>query len=298
MGHDDLMLKLNPTHTMLWRTPTSVQFGADEPVAFVAEMTTAYEIIITALSSGVSDVSLQAIAADAKMTPESLGALLKELGPALYGVDAIPYWRVSIDGEGLAAEALRELLTAGGHQIVAKQPDLAVIVGHHVLRPDHSGALLRRDIAHLPVVFGDTLVRIGPLVTPGSGPCLHCVYLAHAELDSAWHILATQLLNRRSHLETPRTSSEVAAMVSRWIDNAAGPTAPTGLQNRLHPLEGLGTGEVVILEGATGRTSRVTYRRRKECACQALPQNVISIASRRAGNPAPTTTPTGAFAPE
>lgn len=297
MGHDGLMLKLNPTHTMLWRTPTSVQFGADEPVAFVTEMTTACEIVITALSAGVSDVSLQAIAADAKMTPEGLSALLQQLGPALLGVDAIPYWRVRIDGQGPAVETLRELLTTGGHQIVTEQPDLAIIVGHHVLRPDHSGAWLRRDIAHLPVLFGDTLVRIGPLVTPGSGPCLHCVYLAHAELDSAWHILATQLLNRRSHLETTRTRGEVAAMISRWIDNAAGPTSLTGLQNRHHPLEGLGTGEVVLLEGATGRTSRVTYRRRQECACQALPQNVISIASWRAENPAPTTTPTVVVAP-
>lgn len=291
------MLKLNPTHTMLWRSPTSVQFGADDPVAFIPEMTTAIEIVITALSAGVSEVSLHAIADGAGMPTQGLDSLLKALAPALYGVDATPYWRITVDGRGRTADALTAMLTASGHLLVTERPDLAIILGHHVLRPDHSGTWLRRDVVHLPVLFGDTVVRIGPLVTPGTGPCLHCVYLDHAGLDDAWQILATQLLNRRSHLESARTSGEVAALISRWIDNASGPGAPTGLRNRRHFLEGLGAGDVVKLEGASGRMTRATYRQRPECACQALPQNVIPIASRRAGNPAPTTRPKDAFLP-
>lgn len=291
------MLKLNPTHTMLWRSPTCVQFGADEAVAFIPEMTTAIEIVITALSAGVSEVSLHAIANDAGMTPGALSLLLDMLAPALYSEDEIPYWRISLDGQGRTAEALRAMLTTSGHLIVTQDPDLAIIIGHHVLRPDHSGAWLRRDIVHLPILFGDTLVRVGPLVTPGTGPCLHCVYLDHAELDTAWQILATQLLNRRSYLESARISGEVAAMITRWIDNASGPGAPTGLMNRRHPLEGLDTGDVVKLEGASGRMTRATYHQRPECACQALPQNVIPIGSRRVGSPAPTTIPKDVFSP-
>ena len=297
MGHDGHMIKLNPTHTMLWRTPTSVQFGADEAVVYIAEMTTAIERVITALSAGVSEVSLPAIASDAGMTSAELQALLRLISPALYGTDAIPYWRVAIDGSGTTADVLKKLLTASGHVIVEEKPDLAIILRHHVLRPDQSGLWLRRDVVHLPVLYGDTLVRVGPLVTPGSGPCLHCVYLDHADLDPSWQMMATQLLNRRSHLETHRTGAEIAALITRWVDNSAGPALPSGLANRRHFGEGLATGEVVLLEGSSGRTSRVTYRRRPECACQALPQNVISIASRRAGNPAPTTTAKGSFSP-
>ena len=291
------MLKLDPSHVMLWRSPTSVQFGADEAVAHVPVMTTASERVLTALSAGVSEVSLHAIARDAGMNPDALETLLGMIAPALYDVDAIPYWRVSIDGSGCAADQVRSMLIASGHLVVTAEPDLAIIFGHHVLRPDQSGAWLRRDVAHLPVLFGDTLVRIGPFVTPGVGPCLHCVYLDQADRDSTWPILATQLLNRRSHLETARTSVEVAALITRWIDNAAGPGMPTGLRNRHHLCEGLNSGEVVQVEGATGRTTRATYRRRPECACQALPQNVTPIASRRAETPVPTKTPKGVFAP-
>ncbi len=291
------MLKLNPAHTMLWRSPTSVQFGADEPVAYLPLMNTAIERVITALSSGVSDVSLVAIARESGMTDGQLAELLAALTPALVGADNISPWRITIDGTGPTAETITMMLSASGHTIVTTRPDVVIVIGHHVLRPDQTGSWLRRDIAHLPVLFGDSLVRIGPLVTPGVGPCLHCVYLDHAEADASWHILATQLLGRKSRLETPRTCGEVAAMITRWIDNSAGPEMPSRLANRRHPREGLATGEVVLLEARSGRTTRVTYRQRAECACQALPQNVTPIANRRAGNLARTTKVTDAFSP-
>jgi len=291
------MLKLNPAHTMLWRSPTSVQFGADEPVAFLPMMTTAIENVIAALSSGVSDVSLFAIAREAGMSDGQLRELLDTLSPALCGPREIAPWRVCLDGTGPTADTISMMLTASGHEIVTTRPDLVIVIGNHVLRPDQTGVWLRRDIVHLPILFGDSLVRIGPLVTPGVGPCLHCVYLNHADADSAWHILATQLLGRMSSLETPRNFSDVASMVTRWIDNSRGPALPGGLENQLDPLEGLAPGEVVLLDARSGRKTRVFYPQRAECACQALPQNVTQIASQRAANLAPTTRETDAFSP-
>jgi len=282
---------------MLWRSPTSVQFGADEPVAHLALVTTATEHVIAALSLGVSDVSLDAIAQGDGMTKEWLDSLLTDLAPALHQPEEQTPWQILIDGVGPTAEALTRMLLASGHSSGSPTPDLVIVLGHHVLRPDLTGVWLRRDITHLPLVFGDSLVRIGPLITPGNGPCLHCVYLENTAADPAWPTLAAQLLGRKSHLETERICGEVAAIVSRLLDNASGPNTPTPWADRLHPSEGLHRGEAILLEAKTGRTTRVTYPQRPECACQALPQNVTPIARHRVENPAPTTKGKGVFWP-
>ena len=291
------MLQLNPAHTILWRSPTSVQFGADQPVAHLSLVTTATEHVIAALSSGVSDVSLIAIAHGDGMTTQWLEEVLTALGPALVPQEKVVPWQILIEGVGPTAEALTRMLLASGHSSETHTPDVVIVIGHHVLRPEQAGVWLRRDITHLPVVFGDSLVHIGPVITPGSGPCLHCVYLEHTAADPAWPALAAQLLGRKSHLETERLSGNVASIVSHLIDNASGPRGVTPWADRLHPSEGLHTGEAIVLNATSGRMTRVTYHRRPECACQALPQNVTPIASHRVENPAQRTKGKGVFWP-
>lgn len=283
---------------MLWRTPTSVQFGADEPIAHIAVMTTATERVIAALSSGVSHVSLLAIAQDAGMTTEWLQGVLTNLHPALHHPQQTVPWRIVIDGTGPTAETLTKMFLASGHVPGGTSPDVVVIIGHHVLRPAQTAVCLRRDITHLPIVFGDSLVRIGPLITPGDGPCLHCVYLENVATDPSWHILAAQLLGRKSLLETERTCGEVASLVSRLVDNAHRPAASLHWADRVHPNEGLHRGEAIVFEARTGRKTRVTFRQQPECACQALPQNVTLIENQHAESLARTTRATGVFLPE
>jgi hypothetical protein len=290
--HADGMLKLNPAHTLLWRTTTSVQFGADEPVVELTGVGTAHERIIGVLQAGVSDVSLVAIAANVGFTAVQLHELLAALEPALLREDAPMPWRIFLDGSGLTTAWLRELLVAGGHEIVTGKPHVAIVVSHFVGQPELTGTWLRRDIAHLPIVFGDSQVRIGPLIVPGRGPCAHCVQLSHTDTDEAWPILASQLLGKPSLLELPRLSMEIATRVTRWIDNAAGPLGASGWMNRFHPLEGLHLGEMVVIEALSGRMTTETYQPHPRCACQALPQNVTPIGSPRGANPALTMTTT------
>ena len=295
MGNHGLMLKLDPAHTMLWRSTTSVQFGADRPVVILPDVGTTEEHLIAVLGAGVSEVSLTAIATHLGMTQSQLGAFLRTIGPALVANPLDRSWRISLDGVGLSASWLQELLTDSGHEIVATSPDVALILGHHVLQPDRCGSWLRRDIAHLPILFGDAHVRLGPLITPGEGPCLHCVNRHYAQADDTWAIAASQLLGRPSQLEKTQLCLEVATMVTRWINNAAGPHSLTGWVDRLDPTRGLHRGEVVTIEAATGHRSRATYSHQQECACQALPQNVTPIGRPHDGNPArPTTATVGA----
>jgi bacteriocin biosynthesis cyclodehydratase domain-containing protein len=92
---------------------------------------------------------------------------------------------------------------------------LGIAVGHYVLDPDIHGYWLRRDIPHLPVVYGDSFVTIGPLIEPGTGPCLYCLERYRTEADRVWPTIAAQLWGRRAVSETPLLSREVAVRVAR-----------------------------------------------------------------------------------
>ena len=46
---------------------------------------------------------------------------------------------------------------------------------------------------HLVARVDEHLGTVGPLVLPGSSPCLHCLDLVRAELDPGWPALAAQL---------------------------------------------------------------------------------------------------------
>lgn len=78
------------------------------------------------------------------------------------------------------------------------RPDLVVLVEHDVSNPVRLRPLVREDIAHLLVVERELDVVVGPLVTPGQGPCGRCVELHRTDEDERWPVLATQLLGRRA----------------------------------------------------------------------------------------------------
>lgn len=99
--------------------------------------------------------------------------------------------RVVIDGRGdIVADLARILLEAGVGTVrsgwyaaadddldgEAPDPLLVVTVGTRTPRV-RAMDWFRRSIAHLPVVARPGSVAIGPLVVPGTGPCLTCVRL-------------------------------------------------------------------------------------------------------------------------
>lgn len=72
-------------------------------------------------------------------------------------------------------------------------PDLVVLVDHTVADATTTRSLLQTDLPHLSVVLGEGRAVIGPLVTPGEGPCLRCLDLHRADRDPAWPHLVAQL---------------------------------------------------------------------------------------------------------
>jgi bacteriocin biosynthesis cyclodehydratase domain-containing protein len=231
-----MVLKLDPRIPVVWRDPSSLQFGISTPTAVILNVSAAEEQLISALSSGISESGLTMVGRAAGATDAQVASLLDRLSAALLPAPAtagVP--TVLIVGSGPTADDLAiDLAVSGARVLVARDSasaadqncDFAVIVAHYVVPPDLHGMWLRRDIPHLAVIISDTAVTIGPLIEPGVGPCLHCIQRYKSDADAAWPAIATQLLGRRPPSESPLVASEAAAIASRLVSRRL--ESPTG----------------------------------------------------------------------
>jgi bacteriocin biosynthesis cyclodehydratase domain-containing protein len=188
--------------------------------------------------------------------------------------------RADIVGRGPTVERLARILAQSGVQLAVAasatltpgvsssagittparedSPTIGIAFGHYVLDPDVYGYWLRRDIPHLPVVFGDAAVAIGPMIEPGTGPCLYCLDRFRTDADPVWPTLAAQLWGRRSVSETPLVSREVAVRAARMVlTRLASPAAGPAVSFRL--------------DAATGAVTSVQERPHPECGCREVP---------------------------
>lgn len=132
--------------------------------------------------------------------------------------DAAPGGHSSEEAGRRRDQALAETIEAeipdSAVQVSAEsEPDLQVLLGHYVIDPSLYEELVRNDIPHLPVVVSDGQVSIGPLVLPGDSPCLRCLDLHRTDADSAWPVLANQLLGL-APAELPAEETVLAAAAS------------------------------------------------------------------------------------
>jgi hypothetical protein len=184
-----MVFKLNPHHPVVWRTPNSLQIGIDIPLAALSNVNRFEERALTALSKGISRGGLEIIAQECGLDDSTISALLERLKAAIittHPVHAVPpLRRVALDGTGKTVECIRTLLHAAHFDVIdthtqkntfLSSPEIVVIVSHFVTEPFRHARWLRRDIPHIPIVFSDASITIGPLVEPGEGPCIHCRY--------------------------------------------------------------------------------------------------------------------------
>jgi bacteriocin biosynthesis cyclodehydratase domain-containing protein len=218
------VVRLDPKLPVLWRTPTSLQVGLDPARVVMTEVSPLQERLLAAVATGTTEPALETLAGRSDFAKDEVRRLLAAIDPALERPAPRVGGHVAVCGSGPTAERIGALLGSEGIRVslvpderaaATIEADLAVLVGHYVLAPWHLSFWLRRDVPHLPVVFSDTGVRVGPVLMPGRGPCLYCLELAHSDEDPAWPALATQLLGRRSAAETALLSSEAAAVAVR-----------------------------------------------------------------------------------
>ncbi len=125
-----MVLRLDPDRPLIWRTPRSVQFGVEPPVAVLEGVDAARELMLGVLARGSSRGVLDAVAASAgagsaavdRLLGEVAGVLARQPDPARdeTGDRASPLAGtvVAVDGGGAPAAVMGELLQRLGARVL------------------------------------------------------------------------------------------------------------------------------------------------------------------------------------
>lgn len=202
------MLRLDPAQPPLWRSTTTLQFGIDA-VAIVEAGEAWHLRLLRELERGVPEDALERIAVTLGAPRGRATAFVQRLAPALSAPPAPPR-RITVQADASMATADVDIvagaLAATGLSIEREvwgdhreQPPAAapvVLLGHHIIDPRRAGALMLRDLAHLPLVFVGGRIEAGPLVDPGRTACLSCLAAERRDADARWPLVAAQLVGR------------------------------------------------------------------------------------------------------
>jgi len=150
------------------------------------------------------------------------------------------------------------------HGSAADRPDLVVLIEHGAADATAAGRLVSADQAHLSVVIREDDILVGPLVRPGSGPCLRCLDLHRGDRDPAWPSVLAQLLSPASGTLQPEETAAstlaaglVALQVLAQLDGVAEPAT---------------AGATLEIELPDGLIARRSWPAHPSCGCHWPPQ--------------------------
>lgn len=274
------MLRLAPSLVPLWRTPTSVQFGAD-PVARIDDVTPWQERLIDALQTGIPDAMVTRLAVGMGATAEDAARFLADIRPALTSrSEAGPAVALELppDFDGLEATALEDALRGAGLRVAAvrRWPSdddriPVAVVAHRMIDPRRAARLASADITHLPIELSGDRVNVGPLIVPGRTGCLACLHTHRREADPGWPLLAAQLLARPALPTEPALLLEAALLAARLLRAPAQTTSMS-----------------VSVSSESARRRWRAHRPHAQCLCRS-PEGTGSAAAHGARSSATTT---------
>ncbi len=275
-----MLHRLDPTIPLLWRDPTTVQFGSDPVVAVIPDVTPEVERLIATLAAGVSDSGYRMLARTFGVTDAQAGELLDAVGGCLTGPMVAPAAaRATVLGNSELARGIARLLDELGLRAQdAERPDLVVLAGDRVISPaDHRG-WLQRDIPHLAVVASESSVTVGHVVEPGITACLHCLDLHRRDDDPAWPAIAAQLASLPAPSTQPMLVASAAVEAARSVARrlTSGPLASATARR---------------LSGDGDQLTEWVVRPHPECRCATPPESDWAHGDATAA-PGPTTTKT------
>ena len=144
------------------------------------------------------------------------------------------------------------------------RPDLVVLIEHGAADATAADRLVSSDQAHLSVVIREDDILVGPLVRPGSGPCLRCLDLHRGDRDPAWPSVLAQLLSPASGTLQPEETAAsmlaaglVALQVLTHLDGVAEPAT---------------AGATLEIELPDGLIARRSWPPHPGCGCHWPPQ--------------------------
>ena len=203
-----VILRLDPRFPLLWRDVHTLQFGAAHHAQHLSPLPW-QERLLHDLTRGITETGLPVWAETNGIRRQYVDDLLALLGPALLrerleshtpaapralvDASAAPPLLTRVFATGLAAAGW-DLLDADAADGEPPQAALGIILCAHAMHPERAHPHLLADRPYLPIVATAGAITVGPLVVPGSSACTGCRDLHRRDDDSAWPVLATQLL--------------------------------------------------------------------------------------------------------
>jgi hypothetical protein len=182
---------------VVWRDHTIVQVGVD-PVIAIIEITDEQSArALAELTRGTNDKVIERLLGGAAKTKGLIEALGTSLIPPIER--KTPNWLVVGSEENsrviieTISRASRVTFTNFSELSDSNPPDLVVLISNFVISPSDVQPWLSSDIAHIPIVFGESSVSVGPRVEPGLTPCLRCCEMERLDSDPAWAAISPQL---------------------------------------------------------------------------------------------------------
>ncbi len=232
---DPTTTRLDSRYPLLWRDEDTVQFGL-EAVLSIDAAEAWVEPLLAQLQTGIRLASFDVIAHGVGAPRDAARELLARLRPVLIS-DPPPAPPVWIDGvnvsDARAPERMRQALLDEGMDVTtAQDPDaVAVVLVEGAAAALQFAPYLRDDLPHLPVAFEQQAATIGPLVIPGTTPCLSCRDAHECLRDPAWPMLHAQLVGRPAAISTARIA-RAAELVARVLRT---PVPSAGVMVRVSP---------------------------------------------------------------
>lgn len=220
------VLRLNPDFPPLWRDAEVIQFGIDGHVT--VHMGDAWqEPLLGELRAGIPAETYDVVAhrhgaprAAARELLARLAPVLQRTPPAKVGVrvDAreVAEPRAQLWAQEAAADAGFIVRTEGEPHV--RTSDITLVLVEGAAAACRFADLLCNDRAHLPIAFEIGGTTVGPLVRPGTSPCLSCRDEHERARDAAWPLLHAQLVGRSAGSVAPTRIIEAVGLAARLIN--------------------------------------------------------------------------------
>ena len=255
------VVKIDPRLPIVWRNPRAVQIGVDPPQATLRDVDDRVLPLLHGLHLGVTIAGASLLASEAGLTVSESALIMRRLAPTFLAPEHSPLPSLLLRGHSAHLPHFAHVWRALGHTVSdsaqkeggggSGSREEAVLVGNFVLDPALYRACLQSDTIHTAVVFLDQSLLIGPRVTPGRGPCVHCVWRNTSDRNPHHLAITSQLWGQRAATDT----KELAALAAWYV------------RDLIHSPR---QGAVLRIDGLTRVVSEIREKPSAECACRGL----------------------------
>ncbi|MFT6972931.1 MAG: hypothetical protein ACJAV4_000140 [Pontimonas sp.] len=255
------VVTIDPRLPIVWQNPHAVQIGVDPARATLIDVDDRVLPLLHGLHRGVTVSGASLLAREAGLTVSETAIIMHALAPTFIAPEPRPLRPLRLRGDSAHLPHFAQVWRDLGHTVFDSLPledgggnssrEEAVLIGNFVLDPALYRVCLQNDTVHTAVVFLDQSLVIGPRVTPGQGPCMHCVWRNASDRNPHHLAITSQLWGQRAATDTRELASLAAWHVRDLIHSPR-------------------RGAVLRIDGLTRVVSETREEPSAECACRGL----------------------------